>query len=98
MAYRPATDVGGIDWADGVVAIMDGPDPDSGTALEVGCAFGVRKPILPIRSDVRTLAGNAGDSKPRRSRSQTKRTAHPRSLGHLGRRAAQGYRGDRSIE
>jgi nucleoside 2-deoxyribosyltransferase len=61
MAYRPATDVGGIDWADGVVAIMDGPDPESGTAWEVGYAFGVRKPILPIRTDVRTLAGNAGD-------------------------------------
>jgi len=56
-----ATDVGGIDWADGVVAIMDGPDPDSGTAWEVGYAFGVRKPILLIRTDLRTLAGNAGD-------------------------------------
>ena len=27
-----ATDVGGIDWAEGLVAIMDGPDPDAGTA------------------------------------------------------------------
>jgi len=27
------TDVAGIDWADALVAIMDGPDPDSGTAL-----------------------------------------------------------------
>ena len=40
-----ATDVGGLDWADGVVAIVDGPDPDSGTAWEVGYAFGVRKPM-----------------------------------------------------
>ena len=37
-----ATDVGGIDWADGLVAIMDGPDPDSGTCWEVGYAFGRR--------------------------------------------------------
>jgi len=31
-----ATDVRGIDWADGLVAITDGPDPDSGTSWEVG--------------------------------------------------------------
>ena len=31
-----ATDVGGIDWADALVAVMDGPDPDSGTAWERG--------------------------------------------------------------
>ena len=50
-----ATDVGGIDWADGVVAVMDGPDPDSGTAWEVGYSFGLRKPIVLVRSDIRTL-------------------------------------------
>ena len=33
-----STDVGGIDWADALVAIMDGPDPDSGTSWEVGYA------------------------------------------------------------
>jgi nucleoside 2-deoxyribosyltransferase len=36
-----ARDVGGIDWADGLVAIMDGPDPDSGTSWEVGYTFGL---------------------------------------------------------
>src|ERR1700761_2472800 len=30
--------VKGIEWADVVVACMDGPDPDSGTAWEVGFA------------------------------------------------------------
>ena len=55
-----ATDVGGIDWADGVVAIMDGPDPDSGTAWEVGYAFR-KKPIVLVRTDFRTLAGRFGD-------------------------------------
>jgi nucleoside 2-deoxyribosyltransferase len=59
-----ATDVGGIDWADGLVAIMDGPDPDSGTAWEVGYAFGTRKPIVLVRTDFRMLAGNAGDYNP----------------------------------
>jgi len=55
-----ATDVGGIDWAEGVLAIMDGPDPDSGTSWEVGYAFG-KKPILLIRTDIRWL-GSSGDS------------------------------------
>ena len=44
-----ATDVGGIDWADGLVAIMDGADPDSGTCCEVGYAYGCRLD-LPARS------------------------------------------------
>ena len=56
-----ATDVGGIDWADGLVAIMDGPDPDSGTAWEVGYAFGTGKPVVLVRTDLRALAGPAGD-------------------------------------
>ena len=34
------TDVGGIDWADALVAIMDGADPDAGTGWEVGYAYG----------------------------------------------------------
>jgi nucleoside 2-deoxyribosyltransferase len=51
------TDVGGIDWADALVAIMDGPDPDAGTAWEVGYAYG-KKPILLVRTDIRTGAGS----------------------------------------
>ncbi len=56
-----STDVGGISWADALVAIMDGPDPDSGTAWEVGYAFGTKKPIVLVRTDIRALAGTAGD-------------------------------------
>jgi len=56
-----ATDVGGIDWADGLVAIMDGPDPDSGTCWEDGYAFGLKKWIVLVRTDIRALAGSAGD-------------------------------------
>src|SRR6266568_960912 len=59
-----ATDVGGIDWADGLVAIMDGPDPDSGTCWEVGYGFGLKKWIVLVRTDIRALAGSAGDYNP----------------------------------
>jgi len=48
----------GIDGADVVVAIMDGPDPDSGTCWECGYAYG-KKPIVLVRTDFRR-AGRAG--------------------------------------
>ena len=32
-------DLAGLDWAEIVVANMDGPDPDSGTCWECGYAF-----------------------------------------------------------
>src|SRR5688572_17357691 len=57
------TDVGGIDWADALVAIMDGPAPDAGTAWEVGYAFG-KKPIILVRTDFRSEAGSAGPYSP----------------------------------
>jgi nucleoside 2-deoxyribosyltransferase len=53
------TDVGGIDWSDALVAIMDGPDPDSGTCWEVGYAYG-KKPIVLVRTDLRRLEGSGG--------------------------------------
>jgi nucleoside 2-deoxyribosyltransferase len=56
-----ATDVGGIDWAEGLVAIMDGPDPDSGTCWEVGYAFGLKKWIVLVRTDIRARTGSGGD-------------------------------------
>jgi len=55
-----ATDIGGIDWADGLLAIMDGPEPDAGTCWEVGYAYG-KKPILLVRTDIRWLC-SSGDS------------------------------------
>lgn len=50
-----AEDVEGIDWAEAVVANMDGPDPDSGTCWECGYAYG-KKPILLFRTDFRSGA------------------------------------------
>lgn len=47
-----AADVAGVDWAEVVVANMDGPDPDSGTCWECGYAYG-KKPIIVFRTDFR---------------------------------------------
>jgi nucleoside 2-deoxyribosyltransferase len=67
-----ATDVGGIDWAAALVAIMDGPDPDSGTAWECGYAYG-KKPVILVRTDVRVLAGRSGAYNPMLTESATDR-------------------------
>ena len=45
-------DVAGIDWAEAVVANMDGADPDSGTSWECGYAYG-KKPVVVFRTDFR---------------------------------------------
>jgi nucleoside 2-deoxyribosyltransferase len=49
-------DVQGIDWADAVVANMDGADPDSGTCWECGYAYR-KKPVIVFRTDFRKEAG-----------------------------------------
>jgi nucleoside 2-deoxyribosyltransferase len=94
-----ATDVGGIDWADGLVAIMDGPDPDSGTAWEVGYAYGTRKPVVLVRTDLRALAGDVGDYNPMLTQAATARIDLPAAstteviaaiLGALARIEADG--------
>ena len=46
-------DLAGLDWADTVVAIMDGADPDSGTSWECGYAYARGKTIVLFRSDFR---------------------------------------------
>ena len=53
-------DLDGLDWADGVVAIMDGADPDSGTCWECGYAYATKKPVVLFRSDFRG-SGDADD-------------------------------------
>jgi len=72
-----ATDVGGVDWADGLVAIMDGPDPDSGTCWEVGYAYGRKKPVVLVRTDTRSMAGNAGEYNPMLTEAATVRLDLP---------------------
>jgi nucleoside 2-deoxyribosyltransferase len=53
-------DVEGIDWADVVVANMDGTDPDSGTSWECGYAYG-KKPVILFRTDFRVGYKLGGD-------------------------------------
>jgi nucleoside 2-deoxyribosyltransferase len=53
-------DLQGLAWADAVVAIMDGADPDSGTSWECGYAYAMRKPVVLFRSDLRG-SGDAED-------------------------------------
>jgi nucleoside 2-deoxyribosyltransferase len=72
-----AANRGGIDWADALVAIMDGPAPDSGTAWEVGYAFGIKKPIVLVRTDFRALAGIAGEYSPMLTQAATARIDLP---------------------
>jgi len=52
------SDVAGLDWADVVVACLDGPDPDSGTCWELGYAYGRNKPSIVYRTDFRLFEGS----------------------------------------
>jgi nucleoside 2-deoxyribosyltransferase len=43
-----------IDEADMILAILEGPDADSGTCIELGYAYSKKKPIIGIRTDFRS--------------------------------------------
>lgn len=51
---------GGIDRSDGLFAILDGVDVDSGTAAEIGYAFAKGKYICGLRTDFRLAGDNPG--------------------------------------
>jgi nucleoside 2-deoxyribosyltransferase len=77
--------VQGIEEADVVVAVLDGPDGDSGTAWECGYAYARSKPLLGVRTDLR--AGSEDDGMNlmlRRSVSAVVRTSSE-DLGALAR-------------
>lgn len=42
-----------IQNSDLIVAVLDGPDVDSGTCVEIGYAYALKKPIIGIRTDFR---------------------------------------------
>lgn len=44
-----------LDQADIVIAVLDGSDADAGASWEVGYAFGKKKPIVGVRTDLRQL-------------------------------------------
>lgn len=47
-----------IERADGLLAVLDGVDVDSGTAAEIGYAAGFGKPCVGWRSDLRQTGDN----------------------------------------
>ena len=49
-----------IEAADGVVAVLDGIDADSGTASEIGYAAALSKPVIGYRGDFRLSGDNEG--------------------------------------
>jgi nucleoside 2-deoxyribosyltransferase len=57
-----ATNRAAIDAAQGVVAVLDGTDVDSGTAAEIGYAFARGKRIVGYRGDFRLSADNEGST------------------------------------
>lgn len=57
-AYRFLLD--GLESCDAVVAVLDGPDVDAGTCVELGYAHALRRPILGLRTDWRTANEHAG--------------------------------------
>jgi nucleoside 2-deoxyribosyltransferase len=61
-AVMGATNRAAIDRADGVVAVLDGVDVDSGTAAEIGYAFARGKLIVGYRGDFRLSADNEGST------------------------------------
>jgi nucleoside 2-deoxyribosyltransferase len=49
-----------IKISNGLLAVLDGTDVDSGTASEIGCASALGKPILGYRGDFRLASDNDG--------------------------------------
>ena len=49
-----------IQNSDLIVAVLDGPDVDSGTAAEIGYAYGIGKKIYGYRGDFRNCGDNLG--------------------------------------
>jgi nucleoside 2-deoxyribosyltransferase len=49
-----------ITRADGLLAVLDGVDVDSGTAAEIGFAAAKGKPIVGLRMDLRQAGDNEG--------------------------------------
>lgn len=47
-----------IQSCDAILAFLDGPDVDSGTAAEIGFGYGLQKPIVGYRSDFRLSSDN----------------------------------------
>ena len=51
-----------IESSDGMLAVLDGTDVDSGTASNTGCVFALGKKILDYRGDFRVTGDNPGST------------------------------------
>jgi nucleoside 2-deoxyribosyltransferase len=49
-----------IEECQGMIAVLDGPDVDSGTAAEIGYAAALGKPVVGYRGDFRLAGDNEG--------------------------------------
>jgi nucleoside 2-deoxyribosyltransferase len=49
-----------IEESDLIIAVLDGPDVDSGTAAEIGYGSGLKKPVFGYRGDFRPGGENEG--------------------------------------
>lgn len=47
--------INSINESDIIISILDGPDVDSGTCIELGYAYANKKPIIGVRTDFRSL-------------------------------------------
>lgn len=54
------SDVFGMDWAELMVADINGADPDSGTSWELGYMYAKGKPAILYRTDFRPACGDFG--------------------------------------
>ena len=65
-AFDPAKtfrrDVDHVDWSNVVVGVMDGPDPDSGSAWKIGYAFAKGTPMILLRTDFRQWGTRTGEA------------------------------------
>lgn len=52
------TDLAALRSCDVVLAVLDGECVDSGTAFEIGYAYGVGIPVVGIKTDVRVFSGS----------------------------------------
>lgn len=56
------TNARAIRAADVIVAVLDGPDVESGTAAEIGYGAALGKPVIGYRGDFRQSADNEGST------------------------------------
>jgi len=47
--------INSINESDIIISVLDGPDVDSGTCIELGYAYANKKPIIGVRTDFRSL-------------------------------------------